>query len=198
MSFRFSLVVPAVAMLAAGSSAHAAYTIDFATLIGDSNPVAVGTPDGNTVTFDSPSGPGTFSVANTGAYQGFGAGLGDYLSFSGDILTIGFANPIAGPVSFPFGIEDAFESNGDDFLTIASDTGVSVVANGTPDTLTLQEPEGTAYIDAPGARELTITSGIPANSNPFAIGNVTVPEPFSLSILGAGLASLAVVRRRRA
>jgi hypothetical protein len=199
MSFRFVLLTAGGAMLSAASPAFADFTVNFATLIGQSNPLVVPTSDGNTVTFDSPSGPATFFVTdNGGLFRGFDAGLGDSFSFSGDTLTISFANPIEAGVSFPFGIEDAFEANGDDFLTITSNTGVSVVANGTPDGLTLDEPEGNAYIDAPGATQLTITSGIPANSNTYAIGDLTVPEPVTLSILGVGLAGVVAARRRRA
>jgi len=185
------------ALLSAAQPASAAFTVNFGTLAGDASPVTVPTSDGNSVTFDSPSGPGTFTVANTGFYQSFGEGLGDYASFSGDTLTLTFANPIAGGVSFPFGLEDFGALFGNDYLTVSSNTGVTIVANAALDTAPLPVPEGMAYINAPGATQLTITSGIPANSNPFAIGNVSVPEPFTLSVLGVGLAGLTAVRRRR-
>lgn len=201
MSFRFVLVAAAGAMLAAASPASATYTINFGSLLGQTNSFAVNTPDGNTVTFGSPSGAGTFDVANTGLFQTFGAGLGDYASVSGDILTLTFAHPLTTGVTFPFGIEDAsfglgLDSN--DFATAVSNTGVTVVAGTVADFLVLGEPEGMLSIVAPGATVLTITSGASGNLNQFAIGNIDVPEPVSLSILGIGLAGLVAARRRRA
>lgn len=202
MSFRYLLSMTAGAMLAAASPASAAFTINFANYLGDANPLVVPTTDGNAVTFDSPSGPGTFDVENTnGVFNGFNAGLGDFLSFSGDTLTISFVVPIAGGVLFPFGIEDASFGAGvdsNDFMTATSNTGVTVIANGIADGTILDEPEGQLYINAPGATSLTITSGASGDLNPFAIGDINVPEPFSLSILGIGLAGLAAARRRRA
>jgi hypothetical protein len=194
MSFRFVCVAAAGALLAAASPASAAFTLSFSGLVGSSNPLSVPTADGNTVTFDSPSGPATFSVGSTtGLFNGFSTGLGDYASFVGDTLTITFAKPLGGSLTMPFGIEDAFGTFGGDFLTITPNVGAAIVASGVLDSLTLSEPEGTAYINAPGATELTITS-----ANPFAIGGVSVPEPITLSILGMGLAGLGAARRRRA
>jgi hypothetical protein len=181
------------AMLAAVAPASA-YTINFGGLVGSENPFSVNTPDGNSVTFDSPSGPDTFSVENLpGLFQGFSVGLGDYFSTSGDTLTLTFTKPISGALSFPFGIEDAFGLNGSDTLTITPNVGVAVTETTSLDGLALAEPEGKAFINAAGATTLTITS-----ANPFAVGNINVPEPISLSILGVGLAGLAAARRRRA
>jgi PEP-CTERM motif len=207
MSFRSILLAAAAgATLSAASPASANFTIDWATMNGDTtaSPLVVPASDGNTATFTSTANPnnggfgGTFAVSDTGFYDGFTYGLGDSLSFYGDTLTISFANPIAGGVSFPFGIEDAFGLFGGDFLTISSNTGVTAIATTALDGGTLDEPEGNAYIDAPGATVLTITSGpSAAGSNPFDIGDVTVPEPISLSIFGVGLAGLTAARRRR-
>lgn len=200
MSFRIVLVAAAGVMLSAAAPASAAFTINFATLVGSSNPFAVPTSDGNTVTFDSPSGPGTFTVEDSGLFQDFAAGLGDYLSVSGDTLTMTFSHAINGGVMFPFGIEDAsfgFGLDSNDFVTATSNTGVTAVANGVADTTILGEPEGLLYINAPGATSLTITSGAAGDLNQFAIGNVNVPEPFTLSVLGVGFAGLAAARRRR-
>jgi hypothetical protein len=184
------------AMLAAAAPASAApsYTILFSSLLNDENAFSVSTPGGNSVTFDSPSGADTFDVASVaGLFQGFSVGLGDYESFSGDTLTLTFTKPIGGAVSFPFGIEDAFGTFGPDTLTITPNVGTAVTDTTSLDSLTLSEPEGRAFISAPGATVLTITT----SGNPFAIGNITVPEPFSLSILGVGIAGLAAARRRR-
>jgi hypothetical protein len=195
------------AILSAASPASAAFTINWATLNGASTtaPLVVPTTDGNTATFTSTINPnnagisaGTFNVANTGLFDGFTYGLGDTLSYYGDTLTITFANAIAGSVSFAFGIEDLFGGYGNDFLTVSSNTGVTAIAATALDSNLFSEPEGNAYIDAPGATVLTITSGIPntTNSNPFEIGNVNVPEPISLTILGVGVAGLIAARRR--
>jgi len=192
MSLRFALLAAEAATIIAAGPASAAFTIDFADYSGDANPLTIPTTDGNTATFDSPAGASTFTVENTnGLFTGFTTGLGDYLSFAGDTLTIAFANPIQGGVTLPFGIEDAFGGVGADFLTVTSNSGVTVVANTTLDNLAFPEPEGSAYINAPGATELTITS-----ANPYAIGSVDVPEPVTLSTFGVALAGLAAARRR--
>jgi hypothetical protein len=211
MSLRFLLLAAAAgAAVSAASPARADFTINFATAAapGTSTPFLVDTSDGNVVTFNGvptipgdPADTGTFTVFNSpGLFNGFSAGLIDTgfdfnpttFNEQGDTLTISFATPIADGVYLPFGIADGGGSIGSDFLTVTSNTGVTVVANGALDGGPLNEPEGTALIEAPGTTELTITS-----ANPFAIGGVTVPEPISLSILGMGLAGLTAVRRRR-
>jgi len=210
MSLRFLLLAAATgAVVSVASPAFADFTVNFGSpaVTGESTPFSVGTSDGNTVTFNGvptiagdAADTGTFSV-NSGSlpFATFSAGLLDTgFDFNattgnaqGDTLTINFANPIEGGVLFNFGIEDFFGGIGNDFLTVTSNLGSSVVSEGTLSSAF--EPEGTIYIDAPGTTELTITS-----DNPFAIGNVNVPEPVSLSILGMGLAGLTAVRRRRA
>src|ERR1700722_8066800 len=104
MSFRFLVFAAASAVGLAASPASAAFTIDFAEHLGDSNPLAIATTDHNVVTFGSPSGAGVFTVTRTtGLFSGFAVGLGDPASFSGDTLTISFAKPIAGGMEFAFG-----------------------------------------------------------------------------------------------
>jgi hypothetical protein len=210
MSFRFLLLAAATgAAVSVASPAFADFTINFAdaNLDGVSTPFTADTSDGNVVTFNGvpgigadPAGTGTF-VVNPGTlpFATFQAGLLDTgFGFNqttndavGDTLTISFANPIEGGVLFDFGIEDIGGFMGNDFLTVTSNLGPSVVSEGTLSS-EFGEPEGSVFIDAPGTTELTITS-----ANPFAIGNINVPEPITLSILGTGLAGLTAVRRRR-
>ena len=178
-------------LVAASPYARAAATnVSFSTLTGSATNFVVGT-GANAVTFSS-AVPGTFSVANTGLYSGLGTALGDYSSFSGDTLTIGFASPTSLPVMIPFGIEDAFGSG--DTLTLTTNTGVVTTATTTPDSSPFPEPEGTALVNATGYTTLTLTS-----ANPFAIGGVTsVPEPWSITLVGVGLLGLVAARRARA
>jgi hypothetical protein len=194
MSFRFTLFAVAATVLAAASPAYAEVSLNFSGLDGSSNPLTIPLGDGNTVTFDSPSGSGVFVVGPTGEFS-FADGLNDIgyntTTFAGDPLTITFSAPLTDSIDLEFGILDAFEGYGSDFLTITPNNGPSIVANGTPDGLALDNPEGSVLIVAPGATSLTITS-----DNPFSIA--TVPEPMTLSVLGLGLAGLAAVRRRRA
>jgi hypothetical protein len=204
MSFRFLLLAASAgAAVSVASPAFAEFTINFAdpSIAGLSTAFAVDTSDGNTVTFHgvpgNPNDAGTFTAeAGSLPFATFSAGLVD-TGFDhsvtppvGDTLTITFTIPIEGGVSFDFGIDDPSGSIGNDFLTVTSDQGPSVVSEGTLSGT--GEPEGSVYIDAPGTTQLTITS-----ANPFAIGNVNMPEPITLSILGTGLAGLAAVRRRR-
>ena len=189
MSFRMTLLATIGAVAAFAASAQAA-TFNLANSIGASTPLSI-TAGGITATFSSASGPGTFSVASTTGLFSFPVGLGDFASFSGDPLTITFSQPVATPVSFRFGVEDAFGSG--DTLTLTANTGQTQAFGTSLNNLPFAEPEGSVnFVPSAAVTSLTITS-----ANPFAIGDVNLPEPMSITLLGAGLVGLAATRRRR-
>lgn len=191
MSFRFA-VLTVLGALVAGSAPASALSTNFGSAVGSSNDFSLPSGD-NTLTFSSPSGAGTFTVGTTTGLFTFATGLGDFNSFSGDVLKVSFATPVTGALTIRFGIEDAFGTFGPDTLSVTSNTGVSASFSTTLDNLTLAEPEGTGTFLAPGLTSLTITS-----ANPFAIASIaTVPEPASLLVLATGMLALSTVRRRR-
>ena len=198
MSFRLGLLVAAAASLASIASASAAFDITFAGENGATTPFTIASGD-NALTFTSAAGAGTFTVANSGLYTGFGLALGDYRSVSGDPLTVSFATPVTS-LGVTFGIEDLEGRSGNDVLTFTTNTGFSTTLAGTLNGAAFSVPEGTGGFSAPAAfTSVTITS-----ANPYAIGAVTstpgapssVPEPMSLALVGAGLACAVGLRRR--
>jgi len=206
MSYRFLVLAAAGAIVVAASPAFATSTIDFSTVAGDTTaaPLVIPTSDGNVATFTS--SPGTFEASATGGLFTFGPSLSNPSSLTADTLTISFANPVQAGISFAFGIEDfdldifGTATPGDTLTVDAYNSSGTELASYVLNTTQVGEgfgalEEGNVYVDDPGVTTLTLTSG---NGNPFAIGNMSVPEPFSISILGMGLAGLAAARRRRA
>ena len=196
MSMRLS-VLAALGALAVSAAPAMAYVTNFAPYDGQSNPLVISTGN-NTVTFDSPSGPGTFLAGSTAGLYTFSNALADFGSFSGDTLTITFANPVTTGVGLVFGIEDAFATAGADSLIVTANTGQTATYLTTPDSLTLREPEGTAFFDGAPFTSLTlVTANASTGPNPFAIGVFSVPEPMSLTLLTVGLLGMGMVSRRR-
>lgn len=148
---------------------------------------------GNTATFTSPAGNG-FAVQDTTGLLSFSTALLDNNFFSGDALTITFASPVTNEILIPFAILNSYSTT--DSLKVTTGSGTVRTFAASPDALALGEPEGViAFVPTSPLTTLTLVS-VNA-SNAFAIGNITVPEPMSLSLLGMGLAGMAALRRKK-
>lgn len=180
------------AMVLIGSAAGAqAVTFDLAGSLGATpTPSFSITSGGQTATFTSAPGNG-FQVQNTSGLLSFSPALLDSNFFGTDPLLITFSSPVTNEILIPFAILDAFGTA--DTLTVVTGFGATRTFSAINDGLPLGEPEGLiAFVPTSATSQLTLTS-----SQAFAIGNVTVPEPMSLSLLGMGLAGMAVLRRKR-
>jgi hypothetical protein len=174
-----------------GSVAGAqATTFDLSTVATGTTPTFTITSGGNTATFESVPLNG-FQIGNTARLLTFSTALEDLNFFGTDPLVITFSQPVTNEILIPFAIFDAFATG--DTLTTVDQAGTARIFSSSPDSLTLGEPEGLiAFVPTTPLTQLTLTS-----SEAFAIGNITVPEPMSLSLLGMGLAGAAVLRRKK-
>ena len=135
-------------------------------------------------TFSSPSDPGAFQFGpNAGLFSDLGPFV---LSSAGNVaeLDITFAVP-QDTLSFDFALGDflASGSAGPDTLTVTPDGGAPVVFDANPVNGDFF-PEGSATIANDGDfTEVSITSAYPID-----VADMTsVPEPASMSLIGAGL-----------
>ena len=174
------------------SGAHAT-TFSLAAVAPGTAPTFSITSGALTATFTSPAGNG-FTVQNTAGLFPFSTGLTDNNFFGTDPLTITFSAPVTNEILIPFAITDFFGPTSD-ALTLTASNAQSATFTTTldPDGY----PAGTIdFLPTAAITSLTLSSPT-AQSLPFAIGDVNVPEPMSLTLLGASLATLATLRRRR-
>lgn len=193
MSVR-NLLLATVAALSVTSAAHAV-VFDLGTANNATPPFSISS-GGQTVTFSSQAGNG-FQVQNSAGLVSFPYILLDNSFYAPSTLTISFSTPVVGAVTIPFAISDAF-SDGPDTLTATGNDGTVRSFVGTPDNLALSEPEGViTFATTKPLTSLTLSATDPTGAAvPFGIGNVSVPEPVSITLLGAGLLGLGALRRR--
>jgi hypothetical protein len=181
-------------------------TYDFSAVSGQSTPASIGI-----ATFNSSADIANTLATGLGEYT-FGANgnlytaLGAYVlaeagGFSGSSLTINFT-VAQDAIRFDYAIGDFFALNGSDTLTVTASDGSTVTSTnaaipaGSGDLY----PQGTVSLtSATGFTSVTIAATDAAGPETLTIADLTtVPEPATLSILGAGIAGLAGLRRRRA
>lgn len=196
--------VSAAALLAAssGPSGAVAITFDFeGQALGAQTPLTLRN-NGLSATFAGPAGvdPDAFEISYNSSSGPFPAPyrtlqvafltVGNAFGAAGSPLTISFSAPLQ-EIRLAFALDDPANTTS---LSLVTNTGGAASARGVPNP-GFRYPEG--VLSFSGAPFTTLTLSSPALS--FQIDNLvatTVPEPFSLMLLGAGLTGLALVRRR--
>jgi hypothetical protein len=190
-----ALAVTAAFGLAVAAAPASATTYDFDPISGDTF-----TNGGTPVTLSGAS----FSTPTTGATFLFGASNGSFLTLGttalfesssiGAELTISFAQAQTG-LSFDYAVEDGFGLNGNDALTVTTNTGftenVTATLSSNPNALF---PES-LFTLAGGQpfTSITLAASDASGAQSLAIGNLAstpVPVPGALLLLGSGLLGL--------
>lgn len=194
----------AAALLAAHPEPSRAAAINFdfeGRALGAQTPLSI-TSGGLTATFSGPAGvdPGAFEISYNSSSGPFPAPyrtlqvafltVGNAFGAAGSPLAVSFSAPLQA-IQLGFALDDP---TGVASLSLATNAGGAASARGVFAS-GFRYPEG--VLSFAGAPFTAVTLSSPALS--FQIDDLvatTVPEPVSLSLLGAGLASLALVRRR--
>ncbi len=180
----------AAVILLLGSPARAV-TYTFDPSVNSANDFSI-TSDGQTATFSSSSGPGTFTVNPSADIFSFPVALGGFGNFNGDPLTITFSDPVVDRILIPFGIFEAY-ATAPATLVATTNTGETVQFTTAFNNLISGSPEGVvSFVQMGRISSLTLTSAMA-----FAIASVDVPEPMSIALLAGGLITLTLVRGRR-
>jgi hypothetical protein len=192
-----SLAAAALAAVAlAGSSAWAStITYDFSTVNGQATPLTL-----NGATFSSPSDPGAFTAGPNGGL--FSTLPATVLSSAGVAATLDISfSQLQNAISFSFGMGDFFADNGNDTLTLTTNTGFTeTVSAAIPSGSGDFYPQGTFNLtNATPFSSVVISAADAAGPESLAIGDLTtneVPLPGAVWLLGSGLLALGTRLRR--
>ncbi len=189
----------------AGPAAAAAYGFE-------DQPIGVQTPftadlGGVTALFAGPAGadPGTFQVSYNSSSGPFPAPyrtltnafltVGPSFAAIGAPLTIAFSSPVTA-ISLLFALDDPADAAA---LSLSTNASGAATARGTL-TTGFRYPEGVLSFSGAAFTAVTLISAAPdfqVDDLSVTLSAAAVPEPVSLAAAGAGLAGLAMLRRRR-